>query len=79
MRLFGSRAHGQALPDSDVDLLITAADAWLAQRDRFALLADLWGAVGPPGSKQAHQSHANAQKREFRARLAVIRPENPKF
>lgn len=48
VRLFGSRAHGQARPDSDVDLLITAPDAWLAQRDRFALLADLWGAVGQP-------------------------------
>ena len=23
-------------------------DAWLAQRDRFALLADLWGAVAQP-------------------------------
>jgi hypothetical protein len=28
--------------------LITAPDAWLASRDRFALLADLWGAVGHP-------------------------------
>jgi hypothetical protein len=33
---------------SDVDLLITAPDAWLAQRDRFALLAELWGAVAQP-------------------------------
>jgi len=45
VRLFGSRARGEAGPDSDVDLLITAPDAWLASRDRFALLADLWGAV----------------------------------
>ena len=45
VRLFGSRARGEAGPDSDVDLLITAPDAWLANRDRFALLADLWGAV----------------------------------
>jgi uncharacterized protein len=29
VRLFGSRARGQARPDSDVDLLITAPDAWL--------------------------------------------------
>lgn len=45
VRLFGSRARGEAGPDSDVDLLITAPDAWLASQDRFALLADLWGAV----------------------------------
>jgi hypothetical protein len=31
-----------------VDLLITVPDAWLASRDRFALLADLWGAVAQP-------------------------------
>jgi predicted nucleotidyltransferase len=48
VRLFGSRARGQARADSDVDLLITAPDAWLAQRDRFALLAELWGAVAQP-------------------------------
>ncbi len=48
VRLFGSQVHGRARPDSDVDLLITAPDAWLAQRDRFALLADLWGAVAQP-------------------------------
>ena len=48
VRLFGSRARGEAGPDSDVDLLITAPDAWLAGRDRFALLADLWGAVAQP-------------------------------
>ena len=45
VRLFGSRARGDAGPDSDIDLLITAPDGWLASRDRFALLADLWGAV----------------------------------
>ena len=40
VRLFGSRAHGQARPDSDVDLLITAPDAWLAR----------WLAVPPMGA-----------------------------
>ena len=40
--------RGQARPDSDIDLLITAPDAWLAQRDRFSLLGDLWGAVAQP-------------------------------
>jgi predicted nucleotidyltransferase len=48
VRLFGSRAQGKARPDSDVDLLITAPDAWLAQHDRFALLGELWGAVAQP-------------------------------
>ena len=48
VRLFGSWARGEARPDSDVDLLITAPDAWLAQHDRFVLLADLWGAVAQP-------------------------------
>jgi hypothetical protein len=38
VRLFGSRARGDDRADSDVDLLITVPDAWLAQRDRFALL-----------------------------------------
>ena len=41
----GSHARGQARPDSDIDLLITAPDTWLAQRDRFSLLGELWGAV----------------------------------
>ena len=48
VRLFGSRARGEARPDSDVDLLITAPDAWLAGQHRFALLAELWGAVAQP-------------------------------
>lgn len=48
VRLFGSHARGEARPDSDVDLLITAPDAWLAQRDRFTLLGELWGAVAQP-------------------------------
>jgi predicted nucleotidyltransferase len=37
VRLFGSRARGEAGPDSDVDLLITAPDAWLASRDGVLL------------------------------------------
>jgi predicted nucleotidyltransferase len=45
---YGSRARGDGRADSDGDLLITVPDAWLAQRDRFALLADLWGAVAQP-------------------------------
>jgi len=32
VRLFGSRARGTAGPESDIDLLITAPDAWLERR-----------------------------------------------
>jgi predicted nucleotidyltransferase len=42
VRLFGSRARGEARPDSDVDLLITAPDAWLAEHDRWGVLGRLW-------------------------------------
>ena len=42
VRLFGSRARGTARPDSDVDLLITVPDQWLADHDRVRVLGDLW-------------------------------------
>ena len=42
VRLFGSRARGEGRSDSDVDLLISAPDDWLALQDRFALLGCLW-------------------------------------
>jgi predicted nucleotidyltransferase len=42
VRLFGSRARGTARPDSDVDLLITVPDPWLAGHDRVRVLGDLW-------------------------------------
>ncbi|MEA5421757.1 MULTISPECIES: nucleotidyltransferase domain-containing protein [unclassified Synechococcus] len=42
VRLFGSRARGDAGSDSDVDLLITASDSWLAQHNRFDTLGRLW-------------------------------------
>lgn len=42
VRLFGSRAKGTARPDSDVDLLITVPDPWLASHDRVRVLAGLW-------------------------------------
>lgn len=48
VRLFGSRARGEARPDSDVDLLITAPDAWLALQDRWDVLDRLrWQLSGP--------------------------------
>jgi predicted nucleotidyltransferase len=48
IRLFGSRARGEANPASDIDLLITAPDQALAGKDRFSLLNQLWGAVARP-------------------------------
>jgi predicted nucleotidyltransferase len=42
IRLFGSRARGTSRPDSDVDLLITVPDQWLASHDRVRVLGDLW-------------------------------------
>jgi predicted nucleotidyltransferase len=42
VRLFGSRAKGTPRPDSDVDLLITVPDPWLADHDRVHVLGDLW-------------------------------------
>ena len=35
VRLFGSRACGTARPDSDLDLLVTVPDDWLASHSRF--------------------------------------------
>ena len=42
VRLFGSRARGSAGPHSDIDLLITAPDDWLASHHRFEVLNTLW-------------------------------------
>jgi predicted nucleotidyltransferase len=42
IRLFGSRARGTAGLESDIDLLITAPDAWLEGRNRFEVLNQLW-------------------------------------
>ncbi|MFM7674557.1 MAG: nucleotidyltransferase domain-containing protein [Synechococcus sp.] len=42
VRLFGSYARGEARPESDIDLLITANDSWLAQHSRFNTLGRLW-------------------------------------
>ena len=41
VRLFGSRARGNASPDSDIDLLITVPDIWLASHDRWLTLSEL--------------------------------------
>jgi predicted nucleotidyltransferase len=42
VRLFGSRARGQAGPDSDIDLLITAPNSWLQEHQRFEVLNAIW-------------------------------------
>jgi predicted nucleotidyltransferase len=41
VRLFGSRARGTARSDSDLDLLVTVPDAWLASHSRFEETGDL--------------------------------------
>lgn len=42
VRLFGSWARGTARPDSDIDLLITVTDDWLAGHDRRQVLGSIW-------------------------------------
>ena len=39
---YGSRARGTAGPESDIDLLITAPDAWMEGHHRFEVLNELW-------------------------------------
>ncbi|MBM5818037.1 MAG: nucleotidyltransferase domain-containing protein [Cyanobacteria bacterium K_Offshore_surface_m2_239] len=48
VRLFGSRARGDARPDSDIDLLITVSDDWLAQHNRFEVLDRLRWRLSQP-------------------------------
>ncbi|MFN9644791.1 MAG: nucleotidyltransferase domain-containing protein [Cyanobacteriota bacterium] len=48
VRLFGSHARGDARPDSDIDLLITVADDWLAQHNRFEVLDRLRWRLSQP-------------------------------
>ncbi len=72
VRLFGSRARGQARLDSDVDLLITAPDAWLAQRDRFALLGELWGAVAQPDLSVDLVLHSSSEARRRAQELGSV-------
>ncbi len=39
--LFGSRARGTARPDSDLDLLVTVPDSWLASHARYRIPIDV--------------------------------------
>jgi len=48
VRLFGSRARGEARTDSDVDLLITVSDQWLATHDRWSVLDRLRWTICEP-------------------------------
>jgi predicted nucleotidyltransferase len=48
VRLFGSRARGEARTDSDVDLLITVSDQWLATHDRWSVLDRLRWTISEP-------------------------------
>lgn len=48
VRLFGSHARGDARPGSDIDLLITVTDDWLAQHNRFEVLDRLRWRLSEP-------------------------------
>ncbi|WP_368656148.1 nucleotidyltransferase domain-containing protein [Synechococcus sp. HK05] len=48
VRLFGSRARGEARTDSDVDVLITVSDQWLATHDRWSVLDRLRWTISEP-------------------------------
>jgi len=48
VRLFGSHARGEARPGSDIDLLITVSDEWLADHDRWAVLDRLRWRLSQP-------------------------------
>lgn len=48
VRLFGSYARGEARPESDIDLLITVPDDWLAQHNRFEMLDRLRWRLSDP-------------------------------
>lgn len=48
VRLFGSHARGDAGPDSDIDLLITVTDDWLAQHNRWEVLDRLRWRLSEP-------------------------------
>ena len=48
VRLYGSHARGDARPSSDVDLLITVSDQWLAQHDRWSVLDRLRWRLSQP-------------------------------
>ena len=46
---------------ADLHPTITAPDAWLASHDRFALLADLWGAVAQSDLSVALVLHSSSE------------------
>jgi predicted nucleotidyltransferase len=48
VRLFGSHARGEARPSSDVDLMITVSDDWLASHDRWTVLDRLRWRLSQP-------------------------------
>ena len=48
VRLFGSHARGAARADSDIDLLITVPDGWLAKHNRFEVLDRLRWRLSDP-------------------------------
>ncbi len=72
MSLFGSRARGTAGPESDIDLLITAPDAWLEGRNRFEVLNQLWGLLAQADVSLdllLYSERESAERRQWRTHV----------
>lgn len=72
VRLFGSWARGQARTDSDLDLLITVSDDWLASHDRWIVLDRLrWRLSQPhrPVDLLLFSQSQVAQRRQLRSNV----------
>jgi predicted nucleotidyltransferase len=72
VRLFGSHARGQGRPDSDVDLLITVSDQWLAQHDRWAVLDRLRWRLSQPTCSVDLLLYSQSQVEERRHWLSHV-------
>ena len=78
---YGSRARDTSGPDSDIDLLITAPDDWLAQHHRFQVLNDLWGRLAQADVSldlllySRSECSAAHRRRRFGERSVFLRPE----
>lgn len=74
VRLFGSRARGTARPDSDVDLLITVPDPWLAGSDRVRVLGELWrqySSHGLPLDLLLYSESEVAERQQYRSAVTT--------
>ena len=71
----GSRARGTARPDSDLDLLITVPDPWLAGHDRVSMLGDLWRRYSSrdlPLDLLLYSESEIQQRQQFRSAVTTV-------